>query len=852
MATNSITQRIGLDGGDDVKKQLDDLGTAGAAAFQKLQDGAKAASVLDTIAPTLDAISAKAAALGDAFSNVGSKLSAVGSSVESAVTKTALLVGSVTAVVGGFVALVKGAADTQAALSNTAQAVGLTTEQFEQLSFAFEQNGTDQDAFTRGMDRFDNAIDAVSKQGLQFQQKQTAINKAFGDGKISLDQYNTEMSDLQTTSGQTINAFTRLGVSIAKTNDGTVDTDETLKRVADAFQALPDGANKSSLAMQLFGTRNTTFLATLNQGRDGLEQYGKEQQALAPQLSKTAQLAGVALNQAFGKLTTAIGGVKATALSQFFTPLTAVIDAVTQAVVSNRGAFSILASNIANETKPVLLDLINLLEGKDNQITNTWILQARDAIVELGTQTHAAVTNIIIPALGLMLEGLNGIASALNLAFGTNFTGETLAAALVITKLTGLMGVLRTAVSAVISIIELLAAAFGGVEVALVIIGAAVGFFGVKLFQAVGGWQGIWNGFWKAAQVVATATLDAITSLLDTIGGAIEAGFSGVVGGIEAAFTAVGSLVAAVFDAIVQTASQAVASIIAFFVELGTAIGGVFGAFGSAISGAWATLVSGATDAGSAILTAFTTAVTAITTTFTDIPAGIAAVWAAIVAAANGAWAAILGGATALGAAMVAPFTSALASLTQGFSDVKDFVLGVFNAIISAAQTVAQAISSLTGGGGNSTASDGPGFARGGYIRGGGTSTSDSISARLSNGEFVESARAVSKYGADVFHAFNKGLFPVGPIRDLMSGRGFNLGGLAEGLGSIMPRTNFASGGLVAAATGGSSGRSFIVHVGGGMGIGPFTGPDNALDQLERSSNKAAIRAASRKPAWFR
>lgn len=45
--------------------------------------------------------------------------------------------------------------------------------------------------------------------------------------------------------------------------------------------------------------------------------------------------------------------------------------------------------------------------------------------------------------------------------------------------------------------------------------------------------------------------------------------------------------------------------------------------------------------------------------------------------------------------------------------------------------------------------------AEGGLIRGPGTATSDSIPARLSNGEFVVRAAAVDRYGADLFAAFN-------------------------------------------------------------------------------------------------
>lgn len=62
-----------------------------------------------------------------------------------------------------------------------------------------------------------------------------------------------------------------------------------------------------------------------------------------------------------------------------------------------------------------------------------------------------------------------------------------------------------------------------------------------------------------------------------------------------------------------------------------------------------------------------------------------------------------------------------------------------------------------------------PGRAHGGYISGPGTSTSDSIPAWLSNGEFVMRAAAVRKYGTDFMHRINENRFasggPVGSAR---------------------------------------------------------------------------------------
>lgn len=80
-----------------------------------------------------------------------------------------------------------------------------------------------------------------------------------------------------------------------------------------------------------------------------------------------------------------------------------------------------------------------------------------------------------------------------------------------------------------------------------------------------------------------------------------------------------------------------------------------------------------------------------------------------------------------------------------------------------------------------------PGFARGGLIQGPGTTTSDSILARLSKGEYVLRAAAVQKYGLDFLNQLNAGRLQA-----------------------------FASGGLVTApAGGGSSGTPVNLNLGG-------------------------------------
>ncbi|OOF65125.1 tape measure protein [Rodentibacter sp. Ppn85] len=107
---------------------------------------------------------------------------------------------------------------------------------------------------------------------------------------------------------------------------------------------------------------------------------------------------------------------------------------------------------------------------------------------------------------------------------------------------------------------------------------------------------------------------------------------------------------------------------------------------------------------------------------------------------------------------------SALMGLAKGTMSLRDAVknlaLTVVNAMAQiAAQQLAMQTSSAVGGwlGFAGSAAGAVSAATGGYIRGAGTSTSDSIPARLSNGEYVVRAAAVSRYGVDFLHAINRG-----------------------------------------------------------------------------------------------
>lgn len=85
-------------------------------------------------------------------------------------------------------------------------------------------------------------------------------------------------------------------------------------------------------------------------------------------------------------------------------------------------------------------------------------------------------------------------------------------------------------------------------------------------------------------------------------------------------------------------------------------------------------------------------------------------------------------------------------------------------------------------------------FNTGGYILGPGTSTSDSIPVRLSNGEYVIRASTVDKFGVPFFDALNKGVIPMMAQGGMVSRYPSIAAGMARG-GYV--RTGYNMGGLV-------------------------------------------------------
>ncbi|TBA16105.1 hypothetical protein [Rhizobium ruizarguesonis] len=249
------------------------------------------------------------------------------------------------------------------------------------------------------------------------------------------------------------------------------------------------------------------------------------------------------------------------------------------------------------------------------------------------------------------------------------------------------------------------------------------------------------------------------------------------------------------------------------------------------------------------------------------IAAALVAVPTAVITALQTVQTAVAEGGAALGDALVAPFENMatkiaeiLERMTAAVRTQFDAMLAAVNSAVAQLQSAVASLESLaaraeaaasrarsaTSNVGNGLATGGlvGRFAGGGRVSGPGTSTSDSIPARLSVGEFVIRASAVGKYGAELFAMLNRGLLPVDFLDRLKFAAGGAVSALTGGMG--MPRLvpAFADGGQVA-ATGGRpinltfDGQSY-----------QMIAPEDVADRLAKHQGRQGLRKAGKKPSW--
>lgn len=153
--------------------------------------------------------------------------------------------------------------------------------------------------------------------------------------------------------GAQLELFRALGVEF-KNADGTLrNTADVFEDLADQFQALPDGADKTAAALTLFGKSGAALIPLLNDGSDAIREAGDELERLGGVVTPEAAKAAEDYNDNVTRLNTALDGLWQAVAADLLPDMVKLTEELVDGSKSGN-EFAATAENIANGIRGVV------------------------------------------------------------------------------------------------------------------------------------------------------------------------------------------------------------------------------------------------------------------------------------------------------------------------------------------------------------------------------------------------------------------------------------------------------------------------------------------------------------------
>lgn len=247
---------------------------------------------------------------------------------------------------------VKGAINDMDELSKTAQKVGMPTDQVSALAYAA-------------------GLSDVSIEGLT-------------TGLVKLTK---NMSDTAQGTGEAQKGFAALGIDVKNADGSLKSSGQVLSEVAGKFAGYKDGAEKTALAVNLFGKSGAELIPLLNSGSDGIDQMTKEAKQFGIVIGTETGQQAEAFNDNLTRLSTMFKGIW---------------------------------TQVASQLLPVMLSLENrFLDGAKSASTFSTIT----SVVVTGLKLVATIGTVVVGAFKTVGEALGGVAAAIVQFVTGDFSG---------------------------------------------------------------------------------------------------------------------------------------------------------------------------------------------------------------------------------------------------------------------------------------------------------------------------------------------------------------------------------------------------------------------------------------------
>lgn len=242
------------------------------------------------------------------------------------------------AIAGALAVGVKNALNEADDLSKIASKIGIPIEELSKLKYAADLSG-------------------VSIQGLQ-----TSV------GKLAKN-----MVDAVAGTGEGLKAFTALGISVTGADGKMKSASQVMAEISDKFAAMPDGVEKTALAMQLMGRAGADMIPLLNGGSASLNQMMEEAKSLGLEISQKTAAAAEQFNDNLSRMGYAVTGLTLGLTAALAPALAVISDAMVEFVKWTLQALQYL---------PVLAEYVAVAGGALAVMFSPAIIAAAEALAE--------------------------------------------------------------------------------------------------------------------------------------------------------------------------------------------------------------------------------------------------------------------------------------------------------------------------------------------------------------------------------------------------------------------------------------------------------------------------------------
>lgn len=465
----TLTQRIALDGGEEIRKELETLGAAGEKAFAQLKAAAEKSIPTTALSKAIKKARADFATLaiagsrfGQSVANLGTAFRAFETSLISTGRRIALFAGAVAGAAAAVIAFGKSGIDAVDEQGRQADALGLSITEYGRLVSAAGTAEVSQDEFAQAMERLNVAFGKFDKSANNTQASLLRLT----DASIKVVRGPKELAKV---TDQSADALVRLGIGIKDLNaDGSVG-EKTFLALADSLSKVADPTIRLNLAIELFGRKLALkMLPLLGKGRAGLKALHDEAERSGDVFSEADRAVAALADDALDKLSQAARGAKNQLALLFAPAITEGANALTEFIRENRAALEAFTRDLIARVLPTIRDFFNAVTGNDAAVKNKWIIEFRDGVIAFGKAVKSVIFDVVLPAFRTMAAFLDGVAATINKVFGTELTGAQILAGAAILKIIGGFKLLGAGIGLALRSIGLL-------KEALVFLGAALG-----------------------------------------------------------------------------------------------------------------------------------------------------------------------------------------------------------------------------------------------------------------------------------------------------------------------------------------------------------------------------------------